>query len=78
MADIHHLEEKMALAMAEITDCVELSIELRKNQPQLKTSVDQNWSRFLEQILSYIRTREQESGETLLKGLSLMNLLKYL
>jgi len=70
------LEKKMNLAMQELKECVELSIELRRSNPQLKSTIDNNWTQFLSQLLEYIRRREKETGEDLLKGFSLAKLLK--
>jgi hypothetical protein len=72
------LEEKMQAAMAALIDCVELSLETKATQPEKCRAVDETWTQFLEQFLSYVRRREKETGEDLLKGISLMKLFKYL
>lgn len=71
------LEGKLNSALAVLKACVEESIEIRKENPKLKASVDDQWEQFLGRFLEYVRRRERESGEDLLKGFSLIKLFKF-
>lgn len=71
------LEEKLNSALAILEDCVEDSIAIRKENPKLKARVNDQWEQFLGCFLDYIRRRERESGEDLLKGISLAKLFKF-
>jgi hypothetical protein len=77
MAEINELENKMRLAMKDLKECVEMSLQIRKENPEAKKRIDKYWEAFLSHFLDYVRRREKESGEALLKGISPAKMLKF-
>lgn len=76
MADVNELENKLKLTMRELKECVELSIQIRKEDPEAKKRIDKYWEQFLRHFLEHVRRREKESGEELLKGISFWKMLR--
>jgi hypothetical protein len=76
MSELNELENKMKLSMKSIKECVELSIKIRKESPEAKKRIDKYWEQFLRHFLEYVKRREKETGEELLKGISLTKLFK--
>ncbi|MBS4030214.1 MAG: hypothetical protein KGZ63_02165 [Clostridiales bacterium] len=77
MPDINELEDKMKVVMKDLKACVEMSIQIRKENPEAKKRIDKYWEAFLSHFLDYVKRREKESGEALLKGISPTKLLKF-
>lgn len=74
MPNLHELDARLGAVLNELEDCVELSIMLREYNPK---EVDNRWQQFLGQFLQYVRKRENETGQSLLKGISLASLFKF-
>jgi hypothetical protein len=51
-------------------------MRIRAEDPEAKKRIDNYWEQFLFHFLEYVRRREKESGEDLLKSISLLKLLK--
>lgn len=77
MAELNELENKLKNVMRELKECVELSIAIRAESAEARPRIDKYWQLFLSHFLEYVRKREKESGQELLKGISLTKLLKF-
>ncbi|MDW7651338.1 MAG: hypothetical protein SCK29_05230 [Bacillota bacterium] len=77
MSELNELENKMKHTMMGVKECVELSINIRKESPETKKRIDKYWEQFLVHFLDYVKRREKETGEELLKGISPTKLFKF-
>jgi hypothetical protein len=64
--------------MSHLKESVDLSLELREANPKSRKIIDSYWDDFLSYFLDYVKQRERETGEAILKGLSVAKLLKLL
>lgn len=77
MPELNDLENKMKAVMRDLKECVDLSIEIRTENQDVKKRIDKYWEQFLSHFLEYVRRREKESGQELLKDISITKLLKF-
>jgi metal-dependent amidase/aminoacylase/carboxypeptidase family protein len=77
LEDTKELQDRMKNIMQELKDSVDLSIEIRKKNGSCKKIVDSYWEDFFTHFLNYIKKREEESGEEILKRFSIIKFLKF-
>ncbi len=78
MADIKELENKMKALMTQARECVDFSMELMGEEPETKKVIYKHWENFLVHFFDYVKKKEKDAGEDILKGISLTRLLKFL
>jgi len=67
---IDTLRQKIQAAGKEICEAVDMSIELRRQSPEIKSEVVKVWEGFLGNFFGYIKQRSKESKDNLLAGIS--------
>ncbi|KPU46237.1 hypothetical protein OXPF_01560 [Oxobacter pfennigii] len=77
MSKISELEDKMKACMAQAKECVDLSISIIQEDKEAKRYIYKHWSNFLYHFLDYIKLKEKESGQEILKGVFMTKLIKY-
>ncbi|MCX7922611.1 MAG: hypothetical protein N3B21_11480 [Clostridia bacterium] len=77
MAEVKDLENKMKAVMVQLKECVDLSFELIAEKEDTKKIIYKYWENFLTHFLDYVKKREKDTGEDILKGLSLKSLFKF-
>lgn len=70
MVTIDMLRQKMQAAGKEICEAVDMSVELRRQSPEVKSEVIKIWEGFLGDFFGYIKQRSKESKDNLLAGMS--------
>lgn len=70
MATIELLRQKIHNANQELIEAIDLSIELRRQSPQMKSEVVKIWESFLGQFFGYIKQKSKASQDNLLAGVS--------
>lgn len=78
MDDLKELEDKLKYTMANLKSCVDLSLEIKKSDPTKKRIVETHLNDFLAYFFSYIRKREKETGEKLIKQFTFGKLFDFL
>lgn len=78
MADIKELEDKMKAVMAQAKECVDMSLELAKEDQEAKNTTYRHWENFLTHFFQYIKHKEKETGVAVMKGIPLTKLIKFL
>lgn len=68
------LEDKLRRLIWELKEAVDLTIEVRRESPQIKHESIRLWEEFLGQFFGYIKYRSKESKDNLLAGISLTRL----
>lgn len=59
-----------------LKETLALSVQLMEEDPNERKRVNKYWEDFLVHFLQFVRTQEKESGQNLLKGISLTRLIK--
>ncbi|MDW8802375.1 hypothetical protein P8V03_14590 [Clostridium sp. A1-XYC3] len=77
MAELKDLENKMRALIAQGKECVDLSFELIHREPETKKVILKHWENFLLHFFEYIKGKEKETGEDIIKGISLRKLIKF-
>lgn len=77
MAEIKDLENKMKAVMSQAKECVDLSKEIIVTDPDSNKVIYRHWENFLTHFFEYVKKAEKESGQDILKGISLAKLLKF-
>ncbi|MCT8976758.1 hypothetical protein N4T77_09115 [Clostridium sp. CX1] len=77
MAELKDLENKMRALIAQGKECVDLSFELIHREPETKKVILKHWENFLFHFFEYIKGKEKETGEDIIKGISLRKLIKF-
>lgn len=70
MATIELLRQKIHNANQELIEAIDLSIELRRQSPHMKSEVVKIWETFLGQFFGYIKQKSKASKDNLLAGVS--------
>lgn len=70
MITIEMLHQKITNATQELHEAIDMSIELRRQSPEIKGKVMKIWEEFLGQFFGYIKRRSKESRDNLLAGIS--------
>lgn len=70
MPTIEILRQKIQNANQELVEAIDLSIELRRQSPQMKSEVIKIWETFLGQFFGYIKQKSKSSKDNLLAGIS--------
>ncbi|MDW7674053.1 MAG: hypothetical protein SCK28_05900 [Bacillota bacterium] len=76
MSELKELEGKMKYVMSNLKDTVDLSLDIRAKHPETKKIIDSYWEEFLSHFVTYIKRREKETGDEVLKGFAFLNLFK--
>lgn len=74
--DIKELENRLKYIMNYLKETLALSVQLMEEDPNERKRVNKYWEDFLVHFLQFVRTQEKESGQNLLKGISLTRLIK--
>lgn len=74
MLNMEELEGKMRQAMSYLKESVELSLKLKSEGGDTSKQVMQIWESFMKHLIKYLRQREQETGQAILKEASLFDL----
>lgn len=78
MAELTELENKMRSVMSQAKECVDISVELIEGQTEDKKIVYKHWENFLTHFFEYVKKKEKESGQDILKGISLTKLIRFI
>lgn len=70
MATIEMLHQKITNATQELQEAINMSIELRRQSPEIKGEVMKIWEEFLGQFFGYLKRKSKESKDNLLAGIS--------
>ena len=70
MVTVEMLRQQIRNAGKEICEAVDMSIEIRRQSPELKSEVAQVWEEFLGQFFGYIKQKSKEAKDNLLAGIS--------
>jgi len=70
LANVNELNEKLSRVKMELQQAIDLSVEIRHNNPQVKPEITHIWEEFLGHFLGYIKKRGKETRENLLADIS--------
>lgn len=70
MANVSELNERLSRVRMELQQAIDMSVELRRNDPQMKSEITHMWEEFLGNFLGYIKKRGKETRENLLADIS--------
>lgn len=70
MANVNELNERLSRVKMELQQVIDMSVELRHNDPQAKSEITHMWEEFLGHFLGYIKKRGKETRENLLADIS--------
>lgn len=76
MAELNDLENKMRAVITQAKECVDLSFEIVGKDPKTKKVILKHWENFLVHFFRYIKDKEKETGEDIIKGISVTKLMR--
>lgn len=77
MGELKELEDRMKAIMAEARECVDFSFEIMSKDPSAKKIIYKHWENFLVHFFDYVVKRDKNSGQEILKEISIRKLLKF-
>jgi len=78
MTELKELENKMRATMASAKECVDISLQITKEEQSTTAVVEKHWENFVIHLFEYVKKKEKETGQEILKGISLGKLMKFL
>lgn len=78
MAELSDLENKMRAVMAQAKECIDMSFDIMRKEQGTKTVILKHWENFFVHLFEYVKRKESDSKQDILKGMSLTRFLKYL
>jgi len=78
VAELNELESKMKAVMVQVKECVDISLDIMGKEQGTKSVILKHWENFILHLFDYIKRREKDSGQDIIKSISLTRFLKYL
>jgi len=78
MTELNELESKMKAVMSNAKECVDLSLNMIKANKNAETVIVKHWENFVLHLFEYVKKKEKETGQEILKGISLTRFMKLL
>lgn len=67
---VEELQKKLVDAISILREAIEISVQLKSQQPAANKQVCKLWEYFLGEFFGYIRKRSRETRQNLLAGIS--------
>lgn len=74
MAELRELENKMKTMMALAKECADTSLVIIKNDSDKEKIIYKHWENFLVHFFNYVKAKEKETGQDILKGITVSKL----